>query len=451
MEHTRGVQQAAAYGPGTGKDASGDVYMNSVEAAAAAAYPEPSDGGLAWALANAYDQGDWAQAETLQAAIYAVKGGGKGGFRKGLGKGSASPAAAGKGAAGAGFNGNCNHCGHWGHRRSECRKLDQELAKGPGKGAKGGAGGPKGAGKGGKGGAKGGKGPLADPILECAAAAGDEWAAELGAGAEAADYDEWLFGSAIASLTPWVQAPAGRGRRGGRRAWRPFDAGSAATHVQNSFSMLGSLTADAGESLAAMPAEHAEVLAAALDNAVEQADWAQAKALRDAIRAQHVRHSGLNSLRDDADVLLGAVAGETSAGGRWVEAAVDSGAVHSVAPPGVFPGKTHPSPWSRQGKGYRAANGTSIKNLGQQQVPFATAEGFRCSIPFQVAEVEQPLLSVSHLTSAGNIVQFGDTDGNIVNRTTGRSIALERRGGVYIMQMWVPDVAAALPFRRQGA
>jgi hypothetical protein len=193
------------------------------------------------------------------------------------------------------------------------------------------------------------------------------------------------------------------------------------------------------------------VLAAALDTAVEQADWAQAKALRDAIRAQHVRHSGVNSLRDDSDVLLGAVAGETSAGGKWVEAAVDSGAVHSVAPPGVFPGKTHPSPWSRQGKGYRAANGTSIKNLGQQQVPFATAEGFRCSIPFQVAEVEQPLLSVSHLTGAGNIVQFGDTSGSIVNRTTGRSIALERRGGVYIMQMWVPDAAAALPFRRQGA
>ncbi len=85
-------------------------------------------------------------------------------------------------------------------------------------------------------------------------------------------------------------------------------------------------------------------------------------------------------------------------------------------------------------------------------MPFATAEGFRCRLPFQVAEVEQALLSVSHLTEAGNIVQFGDTDGNIVNRTTGRSIALERRGGIYIMKMWIPDPAAAqLPFRRQGA
>ncbi len=88
-----------------------------------------------------------------------------------------------------------------------------------------------------------------------------DWAAELAAGTEAADYDEWYFGSTIASLTPWVQAPAGRGRRGGR-TWRPFGAGSGAhISLKNAFSTLGSLTADAEEPLAATPAEHAEVLA----------------------------------------------------------------------------------------------------------------------------------------------------------------------------------------------
>ena len=84
-------------------------------------------------------------------------------------------------------------------------------------------------------------------------------------------------------------------------------------------------------------------------------------------------------------------------------------------------------------------------------VKFATAAGDRCSIPFQVAEVEQPLLSVAHLTSAGNLVQLGHTDGTVVNLTTGRTIALERRGGVYIMKMFIADSAAPLPFRRQGA
>ena len=162
------------------------------------------------------------------------------------------------------------------------------------------------------------------------------------------------------------------------------------------------------------------------------------------------RYSGLNSLLDDTAVLLSTGAGETR-GGRVVEAVVDSGAVHCVTPPGVFPGKVLPSPWSRSGRGYRAANGTGIKNLGQVQVPFRTTEGHKCQIPFQVAEVEQPLLSVAHLTSSGNMVQLGDTDGSVINLSTGRTIALERRGNIYYMQMFIADPVAPLPFRRQGA
>ncbi len=89
----------------------------------------------------------------------------------------------------------------------------------------------------------------------------------------------------------------------------------------------------------------------------------------------------LSLLTDDAEELLGAVSGDTR-GGRVVEAVVDSGAVHSVTPPGVFPGLASPSPWSTAGLGYRAANGTGIKNLGQLSVKFATTEGDKCSIPF---------------------------------------------------------------------
>jgi hypothetical protein len=298
--------------------------------------------------------------------------------------------------------------------------------------------------------------------MECAAA-GADWAAELGAGAETADYDEWYFGNTISSVTPWVQAPAGRGRRGGR-TWRPFSTGSGApTAVHNAFSGLYMLRddADVGTYTGRGPPSPTSPYAGlgpstptstyiAAGTTPVQNEFSST-AVRAPRAVQH-KPSALCSLREDADALLGAVAGEKSVGGKWVEAAIDSGAVHSVAPPGFFPGATQPSPWSRAGRGYRAANGTSIKNLGQIDVPFATAEGFRCRLPFQVAEVEQALLSVSHLTSAGNIVQFGDTDGNIVNRTTGRAIALERRGGIYIMKMWIPDPAAApLPFRRQGA
>jgi hypothetical protein len=163
----------------------------------------------------------------------------------------------------------------------------------------------------------------------------------------------------------------------------------------------------------------------------------------------HRTFSALNLLIDDA-VNLCAVSGEVR-GGRVVEAIVDSGAVHSVTPPGLFPGPMVPSPWSRAGRGYRAANGTGIRNLGQVTVKFATATGDRCTIPFQVAEVEQPLLSVAHLASAGNRVELGNSSGRVVNTTTGRAIALERRGGVYIMKMHIADGVAPAPFRRQGA
>jgi hypothetical protein len=383
MEHARGLAQATAYGPGTGKDASGDVYMNSVEAPPGFAFSEPTEG-LAWALAESLQHGDWAQAETLQAAIYALKGG-KGGFRKGLGKGKPGKGAAspGKGspAAGAEFNGVCNHCGIWGHRRADCRRLDAELAK------KGGAKGDKSGGKGGpKGGPKGGKGPPVDPLMECAA--DDDWTGELAADDDPTG-EEWFFDSTIGSVRAGTStecaralglAPVGRRR---------------STPTQNQF-------------------------------------------------------SALSLLIDDAEELLCAVSGEVR-GGRVVEAVVDSGAVHSVTPPSLFPGRVCPSPWSRAGRGYRAANGTGIKNLGQVQVPFGTAEGHKCQIPFQVAEVEQPLLSVAHLTAAGNRVELGHTDGRVVNLSTGRTIALERRGGVYILKMFIADGAAPMPFRRQGA
>jgi hypothetical protein len=385
MEHSRGLQQAAAYGPGVGKDASGDVYMNSVEAPAG--HCEPCSEGLAWAFADAMAVGDWAQCS----AINALKGG-KG--RKGLGKGGPGRGASspGKGTADADataeFNGVCNYCGIWGHRKSECRRYTADLAKKGG--PKGGGKGDKGDGKGGKGGPKGGKGPPG--IMECAAE--EDWEENDDGCNDDLQAEEWFFNHTLSSVGA---APC-------TREWQ---------HTK--------------------PARRAG------------GRWPQPGAPLPV----HNRFAALNLLTDDAEEFLGAVTGETR-GGKVVEAVVDSGAVHSVAPPGCFPGPVTSSPWSRAGRGYRAANGTGIKNLGQVQVPFGTSEGHRCQIPFQVAEVEQPLLSVAHLTAAGNLCELGHTDGRIVNLATGRSIALERRGGVYIMKMFLPD-AAPQPFGWQGA
>ena len=134
--------------------------------------------------------------------------------------------------------------------------------------------------------------------------------------------------------------------------------------------------------------------------------------------------------------LLAAV-GIAPGGERVIEVVVDSGAVASVAPLGLFPGELEPSAMSKAGRTYRAANGSPIRNLGQVRVPFVSAEGHKCSFPFQVADVEHALLSVGHLAAAGNRVELHDKGGSITHILTGKTMALTRRGGVYVLRLRV--------------
>ena len=143
--------------------------------------------------------------------------------------------------------------------------------------------------------------------------------------------------------------------------------------------------------------------------------------------------------------LLAAVGSDLAPGEKIIEVVVDSGAVQSVAPPGLFPGAMEPSAMSRAGRTYRAANGSQIRNLGQVRVPFVSTEGHKCSFPFQVAEVEHALLSVGHFAAAGNRVELHDRGGLITYSASGKTMALMRRGGVYVLRLRVSG------FPRPGA
>ena len=181
------------------------------------------------------------------------------------------------------------------------------------------------------------------------------------------------------------------------------------------------------------------------DDDQEEADHlACLAATRAALAAKRV---ALGSLRRE---LPGGFVGAVALEGGVLEAVIDSGAEESVAPPGFFTADVVPSPMSKAGGRYRAANGTRIKNLGQQRVSFNTAEGHLCTLPFQVAEVERPLIRVAHRASAGNRVILNDTGGQIVNATTGKTIELVRRGGVYLLLMQM-GVGVGLGFPRQGS
>ena len=144
---------------------------------------------------------------------------------------------------------------------------------------------------------------------------------------------------------------------------------------------------------------------------------------------------------------------ESVVGGRQykcIEAVVDSGAEETVAPRGAFPGPARPSAMSRAGACYRTASGVPVPNLGELDVQFFTNEGFAAEIPFQLADIERPLIAVSALAKAGNVVELHAKGGRITHHT-GKVTNLERRGGTYVLRMWVPAEEAATPFHRQGA
>ena len=143
---------------------------------------------------------------------------------------------------------------------------------------------------------------------------------------------------------------------------------------------------------------------------------------------------------------------------RQVDATIDSGAEAVVAPLGVIPGAVAPSPMSRSGRQYRAANGSKIQNHGQTAAEFRTSEGHSCGLVFQVADVERVLIGVTPLAEAGHEVRLRKHDGEIVHTASGKRISLTRRGGVYQMAMFFlvkdapgdPPPAVASGFARPG-
>ena len=133
--------------------------------------------------------------------------------------------------------------------------------------------------------------------------------------------------------------------------------------------------------------------------------------------------------------------------GRWIECIVDSGAVHSVAKRGTFPGQIRPSKMSKEGKGYRCASKTRIANEGEVGVKFLTEEGHKCGIKIQVADVERPLISTADLTKAGNAVVLLEGGGHVEHVASKKRIRLERRANVYLLRMWIPNSGV---FARRG-
>ena len=89
------------------------------------------------------------------------------------------------------------------------------------------------------------------------------------------------------------------------------------------------------------------------------------------------------------------------------------------------------------GIGYKAANGTYIKNYGERVIEGLTEKGQNVKMKVTVADVSKVLASVSKICECGSRVVFDDAGSYIEDKRTGERTALHKRRGVYVMDIKV--------------
>ena len=123
---------------------------------------------------------------------------------------------------------------------------------------------------------------------------------------------------------------------------------------------------------------------------------------------------------------------------------VDSGAADSVFPSTwLRRALLRASPGSIAGQFYVAASGTRLANLGQFLLSFWTKDGVLAEIMFQVADINKPLCSVSHLTDMGYCVVFNRHNNRdvsyIMHKDTKQFWRMRRERGVFILDAYLTE------------
>ena len=94
------------------------------------------------------------------------------------------------------------------------------------------------------------------------------------------------------------------------------------------------------------------------------------------------------------------------------------------------------------------------QNLGEQDAFWESDEGIKCKLVVQLSDVDRVLVAGTELADNGFETTLRKRDGLIKNIRTGKTIKIIRKGGVYVVRMWVniPTTTPSdvPPFRRQG-
>jgi len=121
-----------------------------------------------------------------------------------------------------------------------------------------------------------------------------------------------------------------------------------------------------------------------------------------------------------------------------LEMAVDSGASESVVSDEMLTRiDTVEGDAMKKGVQYEVADGTLIPNLGEKKFIAVNDSGVARHMRAQVCEVNKALLSVHRVVQAGNRVVFAASGSYVQDEQTGETMALEEKGGMYMLKLWV--------------
>ena len=79
------------------------------------------------------------------------------------------------------------------------------------------------------------------------------------------------------------------------------------------------------------------------------------------------------------------------------------------------------------GLGYRAANGSPIRNFGERTIEGQTNDGRGLKMKMTVAEVSEVLASVARICECNNRVVFDEDGSYIEDKSTGRSTPMQKK------------------------
>ena len=78
-----------------------------------------------------------------------------------------------------------------------------------------------------------------------------------------------------------------------------------------------------------------------------------------------------------------------------------------------------------------------IPNLGEKKFVAVSDAGVTRQMKSQVCEASKALLSVHRCAQAGNRVVFAASGSHIQDETSGETMPLTEKGGMYMLKLWV--------------